>query len=592
MGFRIRKLYDATTPDNRAALERVIEITHRQIEIPHAEGIQKILGQLHDPMRFGYRAILFLAQRGAGAVEGFALLLHFPDLEFCFLEYISAAPGGTGRGIGGALYERVREEAEELGAQGVFLECLPDRPEVVEDPAVLAQNRARLRFYERFGARPIVGTAYEEPFEGNPGPPFLVFDGLGRGEPLVRRRARAIVRAILEGKYGHLCTPEQVDRYVASFRDDPVRLREPRYRTRPKDQEPATLAPRRRGIALVVNDKHDIHHVRERGYVEAPVRIRAILAALEPTGLFERMAARSFGDRPIRQVHDPDYASYLKRACARVPQGKSVYPYVFPIRNASRPPRDLPLRAGYYCIDTFTPLNPNAYLAARGAVDCALTAAECVLEGYRFAYALVRPPGHHAEHRSFGGFCYFNSAAVAAHRLSRFGKVAVLDVDFHHGNGTQDIFWRRADVFTLSIHGDPANTYPYFSGFADETGEGEGVGYNWNLPLRDGVGGRRYRRALEEAIERIRAFEPAFLVVALGLDPAKGDPTGSWLLGAADFRKNGQLLAALDLPTLVVQEGGYRTRSLGVHARAFFNGLWSAANSHRAPAGKRTAETG
>ncbi len=584
MGFVIRKIYDATTRGNREALERVIEIAHQQIEEPHEEGIQKILGQLQDPMRYGYRAILFVAQRGTGSFEGFALLLHFPDLEFCFLEYISAAPGGTGRGVGSALYERVREEAEELGAEGVFFECLSDDAAVVEDPAELAQNRARLRFYERFGARPIAGTLYEKANESSD--PFLVFDGLGHETPLTRKRGRAIVRAILERKYGFMCTPAEIDAYVASFRDDPVRLRPPRYRRR-RSAEKGVLAPRRRRIALVVNEKHDIHHVRERGYVEAPVRIRAILKAIEATGLFERIADREFGERPIAAVHDPEYARYLKRACARVPAGKSVYPYVFPIRNASRPPRDLPLRAGYYCIDTFTPLNANAYLAARGAVDCALTAAECVLEGHRFAYALVRPPGHHAERGNFGGFCYFNSAAVAAERLSRLGRVAVLDVDFHHGNGTQDIFWRRADVLTISIHGDPANTYPYFAGFADEVGEDDGRGFNWNLPLRDGIGGERYRRALREALERVREFAPAYLVVALGLDPAKGDPTGSWLLGAADFRKNGELIAALDLPTLVVQEGGYRTRSLGAHARAFFTGLW--AGSHKAPRGGRQA---
>lgn len=573
MGFRIRKLHDATTPDNRAALERVVEIACRQIEEPHEEGIEKILGQLHDPLKHGYRAIVFVAQRGAGLVDGFALLLHFPDLAFCFLEYISAARGDTGRGIGGALYERVREEAEALGVVGIFLECLPDDPEVVKDASLLKQNRARLRFYERFGARPIVGTAYEEPKYGDDSPPYLVFDGLGAEKPLGRRRARGIVRAVLERKYGYLCTPEEIDGYVASFRDDPVHLREPRYAAKSTQENAASLAPRRRGIALVVNEKHDIHHVRERGYVEAPVRVRAILKAIEPTGLFERVAARSFGEKPILEVHDAEYAKYLKKACAQVPPGKSVYPYVFPIRNASRPPRELPVRAGYYCIDTFTPLNANAYLAARGAVDCALTGAECVLEGYRLAYALVRPPGHHAERANFGGFCYFNSAAVAAHRFSRLGRVVVLDVDFHHGNGTQDIFWHRADVLTLSIHGDPANTYPYFTGFADEVGEGEGEGYNWNLPLADGIAGKRYRRALREALERIRAFDPAFLVLALGLDPAKGDPTGSWLLSTADFRRNGELLGALELPTLVVQEGGYRTRSLGVHARAFFTGL-------------------
>ena len=151
---------------------------------------------------------------------------------------------------------------------------------------------------------------------------------------------------------------------------------------------------------------------------------------------------------------------------------KSIYPYVFPTRNPARPPNDETVLAGYYCIDTFTPLNQNAYLAARSAVDCALTAAEKVLEGTDLAYALVRPPGHHAETRTFGGFCYFNNGAIAANLLSRYGRVAILDIDYHHGNGQQEIFYNRADVLTVSIHGHPSFAYPYFSGFRDETGIG------------------------------------------------------------------------------------------------------------------------
>jgi acetoin utilization deacetylase AcuC-like enzyme len=247
---------------------------------------------------------------------------------------------------------------------------------------------------------------------------------------------------------------------------------------------------------------------------------------------------------------------------------------VFPIRNAARPPRDLSLRAGYYCIDTFTPLNRNAYLAARSAVDCTLTAAQAILQGRRLAYALVRPPGHHAERGSFGGFCYLNSTAIAAHYLSGHGNVAVLDLDYHHGNGTQEIFYERADVLTVSIHGHPRFAYPYFTGFADERGRDSGEGFNLNLPLPERVSGERYRRALGRAVKRVKRFAPKFLVVALGFDPAKGDPTGSWALSAQDFEGNGRMIGALGIPTLVVQEGGYRIRSLGTNARHFFLGLW------------------
>ena len=204
-----------------------------------------------------------------------------------------------------------------------------------------------------------------------------------------------------------------------------------------------------------------------------------------------------------------------------------------------------------------------------------------MLDGDGMAYALVRPPGHHAERRSFGGFCYFGSTAMAANYLSAHGSVAVLDVDYHHGNGTQDIFYERDDVLTVSIHGHPHFAYPYFSGYADERGEGKGRGYNLNVPLPEHVDGERYRAELAPVLKRILRFTPRFLVVALGLDTARGDPTGSWELGPKDFAANGRMIGRLGLPTLVVQEGGYKNRSLGVNARSFFQGLWHGAQSAR-----------
>ena len=327
-------------------------------------------------------------------------------------------------------------------------------------------------------------------------------------------------------------------------------------------------------IAFLVNEGHALHHVHDRGYVESPARIAAILRGVSQTGLFTRLEPRPFSDRTVKEVHDSRFVNYLKRTCAAVEPGKSIYPYIIPIRNANRPPRDLSLRAGYYAIDTFTPLNRSAYHAARGAVDCALTGARSLLQGYRLAYALVRPPGHHAERRAFGGFCYFNSTAIAAHYLSARGRVAVLDVDYHHGNGTQEIFYERSDVLTVSIHGHPRFAYPYFTGFADERGRGAGVGYNLNLPLPERVTGDEYRQALTRALRRLKRFDPHLLVVALGLDPAKEDPTGSWSLQAGDFEANGRMIGSLGVPTLVVQEGGYRLRSLGTNARHFFLGLW------------------
>jgi acetoin utilization deacetylase AcuC-like enzyme len=259
---------------------------------------------------------------------------------------------------------------------------------------------------------------------------------------------------------------------------------------------------------------------------------------------------------------------------------------VFPIRNEARPPKDLPVRAGYFCIDTFTPINANAYLAARRAVDCALTAAEQVLGGVRLAYALVRPPGHHAERYDFGGFCYFNNAAVAAHHLSRYGRVAVLDIDYHHGNGTQQIFYERSNVLTVSIHGDPSISYPYFSGFRDEQGAGPELGYNLNIPLAESCSPDAYRQALERALGRIRRFAPAFLVVATGFDTASGNPTGSWANRGEDFRRMGESIGRLGQPMLVIQEGGYRVRTLGANVRRFFEGLRQELAAPVAPSGK------
>ncbi len=572
--FRIRRIHDDVLPVNQDAIHQAEHILETHFSAARREHYTGLAERLRNPFRQRFRSVLLVADRQRGRVAGFAFLMNDPELGFAYLDFIASAKDMTGRGIGGALYQRVRQEAAALHARGLFFECLPDDIAQFDDPAILKENAARLRFYERFGAMPIIGTAYEAPVTpGDRGMPHLMFDDLGRGEPLRREFVQRVVRAILERKYAQLCPAEYVEMVVRSFQADPVRLGEPRCLKTPVPSVPAAR-PTSELIAMVVNDKHDIHHVRERGYVEAPVRIASILAELEPTGAFDLRPPRAYPDRHISQVHDAAFVSYLRRVCAGVGPGKAVYPYVFPIRNVARPPKELSVRAGYYCIDTFTPLSANAYLAARRAVDCTLTASDALLAGRRMAYALVRPPGHHAERSCFGGFCYFNNTAIAAQHLTRaVGKVAILDIDYHHGNGQQDIFYGRDDVLTVSIHASPNVAYPYFSGFVDERGEGPGLGFNWNIALPEHQDGRAYRKALAKALRIVADFSPGILVLALGFDTAKSDPTGTWTLSASDFEANGRMIGQLGLPTLVVQEGGYRTRTLGINARHFFEGL-------------------
>ncbi len=577
--LRIRKISNPYLESNITVMMHVKSIMSRQFPDLWKSKIEILDEQLVNPLKFKYQSTLFVSENIHETILGFAIMKFMPDHHFCFLDYIATSPGKTSSGVGGVLYQRVREEAEALGAIGLFFECLPDDPALCRDQQYIEQNRKRLAFYERFGARPIADTKYETPVKSeDDSPPYLVYDGLGVNTTIPRNKTQKIIRAILERVYGDYCSEEYIKMVIKSIKSDPVTLRPFRYIKPDKKKEFRTLLAEKNKIFWVINDKHSIHHIRQRGYVESPVRIPQIKAELEKTGIFRSGSVEEFPEKHITNVHHRAYVQYFKKVCGNLPPGKSIYPYVFPIRNSARPPKELSVRAGYYCIDSFTPLNKNAFLAARNGVNCTLTAANELVSGTRAAYVLTRPPGHHAEKFVFGGFCYFNNNAIAAHFLSRFGKVAILDIDYHHGNGQQQIFYARNDVLTVSIHGHPSFAYPYFSGFKEEKGEDAGFGFNINYPLQENIKNEEYHETLSRALSRIKTFKPAYLIIALGLDTAKGDPTGTWKLSHANFEMNGKLIGELNIPTLIVQEGGYKTQTLGLNAKAFFTGF---VQSHR-----------
>jgi len=568
--IRIRRVHSSLGQED--VLRQVQEIFRENFSAVAAYA-DKVPSLLDEPLSFGYRTVLLVADKGLNRVAGFALVMYFTEIKSAFLDFMAVNATTGGRGVGGALFEAVREYCVNSKARGLYLESLPDDPGLVQSAGELAENRRRLKFYERYGARPLEGTAYETAIGGGSAP-HLLFDGLGREKPLGRKECQAAVRLILERKYGEIASREYIRMVVDSIRDDPVRIRAPRYI--PSAHQPHAVLSKRLGrpFGFAVSLNHQLHHVHDRGYVERPARIRVLADVVGALPLFEPMKVRHFPESVLRMVHDGDFVNYLKNVCERLSPTTPVYPYVFPIRRPERRPKELAIRAGYYCIDTFTPLYQHAYEAARGAVDVALSAAGEILRGRHVAYALCRPPGHHAERRVFGGFCYFNNAALAAEYLVRKGlKPAVFDVDFHHGNGTQDIFYRRNDVLVVSTHGHPNFAYPYFSGFRDETGEGPGLGFNRNFPLPEQCSEERYLDSFSDACEVILRFKPDVLVLSLGFDIMKGDPTGEVLLTARGMETIGRRLAGMKIPVLVVQEGGYTLRNLRQGVRSFFAGL-------------------
>jgi acetoin utilization deacetylase AcuC-like enzyme len=304
---------------------------------------------------------------------------------------------------------------------------------------------------------------------------------------------------------------------------------------------------------------------------EQPVRADEVLAHVRSAGLGSVIPPNDYGRAPLTAIHAPDYLDFLERAWddwTAAGHTGDAFGGCTPMRDMSRRvPDSIQGRLGYYSFDSSAPITSGTWRAAYDAAQCALTGAELLARGEDAAFALCRPPGHHASTAYFGGYCYLNNAAIAAQALLDRGsaRVAILDVDYHHGNGTQSIFYARSDVLFASIHGDPNDEYPYFSGHAEEIGSGAGAGYTCNFPLPLGSGPDRWFAALEQACTRIGEYRPDALVVSLGVDTFERDPISSFKLRSADYVGFGRAMRELRVPTLFALEGGYALDAIGIN---------------------------
>jgi acetoin utilization deacetylase AcuC-like enzyme len=343
-------------------------------------------------------------------------------------------------------------------------------------------------------------------------------------------------------------------------------------------------------LPIIHSDTYNLHaptfEIGPGGYLtpyfESPQRAETILKALRETEWAQiREPDQGQYDSLPLLVHDADYVCFIRDGYREwlatkpsLPKGypPTYYPGTLPPprwrRRAARPKKAAEAY-GYYTFDLTAPLVEGTYEAALGSARCAMTAASLVLYGEPAAYALCRPPGHHAGRDFSGGYCYFNNTAIAAKILSVRGPVAVLDIDYHHGNGTQDIFYEDDRVLTVSLHADPCYDYPYFVGYADELGEGEGEGNNLNVPLPLHTTGEWYLQALNLVLDRIHLFEPWALVIAAGVDTYGGDSISKFSLTTGDYPIIAQRIKSLKVPTVIVQEGGYNTEALGRNVAAF-----------------------
>jgi acetoin utilization deacetylase AcuC-like enzyme len=333
----------------------------------------------------------------------------------------------------------------------------------------------------------------------------------------------------------------------------------------------------------IYSDKHRLHHGQAElidGHFvpcfEKPERADLVLARVQQVGLGAVLPPQPHGLAPVKRVHREDFVDFLATAWPRwaaLGRSHDALPLIWPVpalcgdRSSIVRPEHIDGQLGYYAMDAGVPITAGTWAAVTDAVDVALTGVSLLRQGRPAAFALCRPPGHHAAAAAMGGYCYLNNAAVAVQALRDQGaaRVAVLDVDYHHGNGTQSIFYERGDVFFASLHGDPRVEYPYFLGHADERGAGAGLGCNLNLPLPHGTSWATYGPALDAACRAIAAYGPEVLVVSLGVDTFELDPISRFKLTSEDYLRIGQTIATLKRPTLFVFEGGYAVAAVGVN---------------------------
>ena len=337
--------------------------------------------------------------------------------------------------------------------------------------------------------------------------------------------------------------------------------------------------------------KHDPQTYFSRGMMrkpsEVPERMANLLAAVRKLG-YPIVEPQDHGDEIIAAVHSRDYLDFLRDAHAEWKQvpadwGDEVLSNIF-VRCPGKP-RSILAKAAHYIADGSAPIGAGTYQAVYWSAQSALAGAKALLEGESEAYALCRPPGHHARKEGAGGHCYLNNAAIAAQSLrSRVDRIAILDPDMHHGQGIQELFYDRDDVLYVSMHGDPVNFYPAVAGFEDERGSGPGLGFNLNLPMPHGTSEEQFFGYLARALQAVQDFRPDALILTLGFDIFHEDPHAVAAVTVEGFGKLGAAIGALNLPVLIVQEGGYHLDSLDANARAFFASFDAARRAVTAPA--------